>query len=68
MPLCVVFGVDLETLLLRESADNSIAPGTIPRVVQRLIDEVESRGLTEVGICKWKFINESSPVHWLTSV
>ncbi|KAI0689000.1 hypothetical protein BC835DRAFT_1371134 [Cytidiella melzeri] len=45
-----VFGVDLETLLLRESPNDSIAPGTIPRIVERLIDEVESRGLTEVGI------------------
>ncbi|KAI0090890.1 hypothetical protein BDY19DRAFT_887550 [Irpex rosettiformis] len=45
-----VFGVELETILLRQSSDDSIAPGTIPRVVERLIEEVESRGLTEVGI------------------
>ena len=49
--LHVVFGVSLETILLRQSDDDTIPPGTIPRVVERLIEEVESRGLTEVGIC-----------------
>lgn len=48
-----VFGVDLEILLKRESPDGEIPPGTIPSVIQRLIEEVESRGLTEVGICTW---------------
>ncbi|EKM53679.1 uncharacterized protein PHACADRAFT_198103 [Phanerochaete carnosa HHB-10118-sp] len=45
-----VFGVDLETLLKRESPDGEISPGAVPSIIQRLIAEVESRGLTEVGI------------------
>ena len=48
----LVYGVDLETLLQRESPDGEVAPGAIPSVIQRLIEEVESRGLTEVGICE----------------
>lgn len=51
--MCVVFGVDLETLLKRESSSEEIAPGTIPLVIHRLIAEVESRGLSEVGICAY---------------
>jgi GTPase-activating protein BEM2 len=47
-----VFGVDLETLLKRESADGEIAPGALPSVILRLIEVVEARGLTEVGICE----------------
>ena len=50
-----VFGVDLETLLKRESPDGEIAPGAIPSVIVRLIEVVEARGLTEVGICKLPF-------------
>ena len=46
-----VFGVDLEFLLQRDAPDGEIQPGAIPSVVERLIDEVERRGLTEVGIC-----------------
>ncbi|KAG7091393.1 hypothetical protein E1B28_010431 [Marasmius oreades] len=45
-----VFGVDLNFLLEREANGGSVAPGTIPSVVQRCLVEVESRGLTEVGI------------------
>ena len=48
----LVFGVDLETLLKRESADGEIALGALPSVVLRLIEVVEARGLTEVGICE----------------
>ncbi|KAI0352013.1 hypothetical protein OH77DRAFT_829733 [Trametes cingulata] len=45
-----VFGVDLEFLLRREAPDGEVQPGAIPSVVERLINEVERRGLTEVGI------------------
>ncbi|OCH89401.1 hypothetical protein OBBRIDRAFT_732687 [Obba rivulosa] len=45
-----VFGVELEVLLQRETADSEAPVGAIPSVVQRLITEVEKRGLTEVGI------------------
>ncbi|KAH9851116.1 hypothetical protein C2E23DRAFT_886858 [Lenzites betulinus] len=45
-----VFGVELDVLLQRESPDGEYTPGTIPSVVERLINEVEQRGLTEVGI------------------
>ncbi|KAI8978267.1 hypothetical protein BD414DRAFT_421946 [Trametes punicea] len=45
-----VFGVELEFLLQREAPDGEVQPGAIPSVLERLIDEVERRGLTEVGI------------------
>ncbi|EMD33011.1 hypothetical protein CERSUDRAFT_161123, partial [Gelatoporia subvermispora B] len=45
-----VFGVGLDVLLQREASDGEVPPGAIPSVVQRLITEVETRGLTEVGI------------------
>ncbi|KAI0629663.1 hypothetical protein C8Q77DRAFT_1141583 [Trametes polyzona] len=45
-----VFGVELDFLLQRESPDGEVHPGTVPSVLERLINEVEQRGLTEVGI------------------
>ncbi|KAL6305095.1 hypothetical protein BKA93DRAFT_731484 [Sparassis latifolia] len=45
-----VFGVELEFLLEREAPDCEVQPGAIPSVIERLICEVESRGLTEIGI------------------
>ena len=47
-----VFGVDLEFLLQREAGGSTIPPGTIPSFVEKSLLEVETRGLTEVGICK----------------
>ncbi|TFY55136.1 hypothetical protein EVJ58_g8436 [Rhodofomes roseus] len=44
------FGVDLEVILKRESQDGDVPLGTIPSILERLISEVETRGLTEVGI------------------
>ncbi|KZT72385.1 hypothetical protein DAEQUDRAFT_664500 [Daedalea quercina L-15889] len=44
------FGVDLDVILKRESTDDDIPLGAVPSVLERLISEVESRGLTEVGI------------------
>jgi GTPase-activating protein BEM2 len=51
-PCEVVFGVDLEFLLQREAGGCAIPPGTIPLLLEKCLLEVESRGLTEVGICK----------------
>ncbi|EAU92027.2 rho GTPase activating protein 22 [Coprinopsis cinerea okayama7 len=45
-----VFGVELEALLSREAMGGEVPPGTIPRVIHECLSEVESRGLTEVGI------------------
>ncbi|KAM5530203.1 hypothetical protein V8D89_016139 [Ganoderma adspersum] len=45
-----VFGVELEFLLQREATGGEVRPGAVPSVVERLISEVESRGLMEVGI------------------
>ncbi|KAF7797130.1 hypothetical protein EIP86_008322 [Pleurotus ostreatoroseus] len=45
-----VFGVDLDFLLQRESPDGEILPGALPATFYRLVTEVESRGLTEIGI------------------
>lgn len=47
----VVFGVELQYLLRREAGEEEVFPGTVPSVVERCLSEVESRGLTEVGIC-----------------
>ncbi|OBZ69986.1 hypothetical protein A0H81_10131 [Grifola frondosa] len=45
-----VFGVELEILLRREAPNDEVQPGAIPSVLERLICEVENRGLTEIGI------------------
>ncbi|KAJ7339081.1 rho GTPase activating protein 22 [Mycena albidolilacea] len=45
-----VFGVDLNFLLRREFGSDDIPPGTIPSVIERCLTEIETRGLTEVGI------------------
>ena len=57
-----VFGVELEFLLQRESVDGDIPPGTIPLVLERLINEVERRGLTEVGICALRCVSPRAVV------
>ena len=46
-----VFGVELELLLQRE-AGGVVPPGAVPRVIDACLSEVESRGLSEVGICE----------------
>jgi len=45
-----VFGVELEFLLQRESGGNPVPPGTVPSFLEKCLLEVETRGLTEVGI------------------
>ncbi|KAJ7152811.1 rho GTPase activating protein 22 [Mycena filopes] len=45
-----VFGVELDVLLRRETGTDEIPPGTIPTVIERLLSEIETRGLSEVGI------------------
>ncbi|KAI6007556.1 rho GTPase activating protein 22 [Pisolithus orientalis] len=45
-----VFGVELDFLLQREAGGADVEPGTIPSVIRRCLYEVESRGLSEVGI------------------
>ena len=47
-----MFGVELEFLLKREAGCADVEPGTVPFVISRCLDEVERRGLDEVGICK----------------
>ena len=46
-----VFGVELEFLLQREAGEEQILPGTVPRIIEQCLMEVETRGLSEVGIC-----------------
>jgi GTPase-activating protein BEM2 len=48
-----VFGVDLELLLRREADGEEIVPGAIPHVIELCLREIESRGLTEQGICQY---------------
>ncbi|TFK45164.1 hypothetical protein BDQ12DRAFT_50569 [Crucibulum laeve] len=45
-----VFGVELEFLLQRESDGSQVPPGTVPSIIEECLFEVESRGLSEVGI------------------
>jgi len=45
-----VFGVDLEFLLQREAGGSAVPPGAIPSFLEKCLQEVEARGLTEVGI------------------
>ncbi|KAH7883403.1 hypothetical protein F5I97DRAFT_1814988 [Phlebopus sp. FC_14] len=45
-----VFGVELEFLLQRESGGGDVEAGAIPSVIARCLLEVETRGLSEVGI------------------
>ncbi|KAJ4471470.1 rho GTPase activating protein 22 [Lentinula aciculospora] len=45
-----VFGVELNFLLERENGGGPILPGTIPHIIEQCLAQVESRGLTEVGI------------------
>jgi len=52
LTISIVFGVDLVHLLQREQESEYIPPGTVPIVIEQCLAEVESRGLTEVGICK----------------
>lgn len=51
----LVFGVELEFLLERESGGEEVLPGTIPSVIASCLTEVETRGLSEVGICECGF-------------
>ncbi|KAM6502914.1 rho GTPase activating protein 22 [Amanita muscaria] len=44
-----VFGVELDHLLQRE-AGGAVPPGTVPSIIHECLSEVESRGLSEVGI------------------
>ncbi|KIK93915.1 hypothetical protein PAXRUDRAFT_485676 [Paxillus rubicundulus Ve08.2h10] len=45
-----VFGVELEFLLEREAAGGEVQAGAIPSVITACLLEVETRGLSEVGI------------------
>jgi len=49
--LPVVLGVDLKALIQREFGDDP-PPGVIPSMLETCFREVESRGLSEVGICR----------------
>ena len=49
--LVVVFGVELEYLLQRDAASMESQPGAIPSVIDQLIAYVETKGLTDIGIC-----------------
>lgn len=48
----LVFGVELQFLLEREADGEEVLPGTIPCVIASCLSEVETRGLSEVGICE----------------
>jgi len=45
-----VFGVELEFLLRRETGGEQVPSGTVPTIIEQCLCEIESRGLSEVGI------------------
>jgi GTPase-activating protein BEM2 len=47
----LVFGVELEFLLRRETGSERVPPGTVPTIIEQCLREIECRGLSEVGIC-----------------
>jgi hypothetical protein len=51
MVLLSVFGVDLDFLLQREAGGQAIQPCAIPSIIKLCLAEVETRGLSEQGIC-----------------
>lgn len=50
--ILIVFGVDLQSLILRESRGDP-QRGMIPLFLEQCMNEVETRGLSEVGICEY---------------
>ena len=51
LTVLIVFGVELKFLLQREAGNGDVLPGAIPFIIERCLFEIESRGLSEVGIC-----------------
>ena len=47
-----MFGVDIDVILKREAHGEDIPPDAVPRVLEILLTEIETRGLTEQGICE----------------
>ena len=47
----IAFGIELEFLLRRDAEGDEIPPGKVPVIIEQCLSEVESRGLSEVGIC-----------------
>ncbi|KAK0471613.1 rho GTPase activating protein 22 [Armillaria novae-zelandiae] len=45
-----VFGVDPQILLQREAEGGDVPYGALPKIIEQCLSEIESRGLTEVGI------------------
>lgn len=56
----VVFGIDLQALIIRESQGDP-QRGAVPSVIEQCINEVEERGLSEVGICKYSSCLKQTP-------
>lgn len=49
-----VFGVDLDFLLRRETGGGEVPADVVPQVLELCLKEIEERGLTEQGICKFR--------------
>jgi GTPase-activating protein BEM2 len=54
-----IFGVDLTALLRRENHGEDPPAGTLPIFIQTCLAEIESRGFSEVGICKCPVLLDS---------
>lgn len=53
----IVFGVELEFLLEREAGGAEVLLGSVPSVIVGCLSEMETRGLSEVGICESIFLS-----------
>lgn len=47
-----VFGVELSYLIERETGSPDPPAGAVPQILNMLLEEIETRGLTEEGICR----------------
>jgi hypothetical protein len=61
-----VFGVELNFLLQREAANGDVLPGAIPFMIERCLYEIESRGLSEVGICAFSPSRSPALINWIS--
>ena len=64
----LVFGVDLDVLLRRESGIGELVPNAVPRVLELCLSEIEARGLTESGICEFFLLYDAGSMELMIAV
>lgn len=61
-----MFGVALGELIARENNDATNDERVVPHVLELCLSEIERRGLTEAGLCKWSNF-DVTPITSLTT-